>query len=299
MPTLSEQRAHHALPEHELVLLMETHASEGLSSQEAAARLDRLGANVLPPPRRRGLVLRVLAHFHHPLVYVLMVAAALTVALQEWIEAAVIAAVVLVNVVVGFLQEERAEKALEALMTMTRTQATVLRGGERHRVDSTEIVPGDVCSLQAGDKVPADLRLVSARDLAHRRVRTHRRVGAGRQACAHPAARDEPLADRANLAFAGSLVVSGGRGSGVVIATGDDTELGRIYRAGRRGRRHADPADATKLAAFSKLLTVVILALAARTFAASASSAARRPPICSSPRSPSPSGRSPRACRPR
>ncbi len=160
MPTTSRQALHHALPEHQLVLLLETHPERGLSEQEAQSRRAQMGANVLPPPRRPGPVVRVLRHVHHPLVYVLLVAMALSAALQEWIEASVIAAVVLVNVVVGFLQEERAEKALSALMAMTRTHATVLRDGERVQVDSTELVPGDVVTLEAGDKVPADLRLL-------------------------------------------------------------------------------------------------------------------------------------------
>jgi cation-transporting ATPase F len=262
MPTLVDERTHHALPEHQVVLLLETHPQQGLSTDEAASRLDRLGANELPPPRRRGPVVRVLRHFHHPLVYVLLVAVALAVLLQEWIEAAVIAAVVLVNVVVGFLQEERAEKALSALMAMTRTHASVVRDGEKHRVDSTDLVPGDVVVLEAGDKVPADIRLLSGRDLAiDESALTGESVPVVKQAGTVNAGAE--LADRANMTFSGSLVVAG-TGTGVVIATGGDTELGLIHRLVGESGGVQTPLT-RKLASFSRLLTGAILVLAALT----------------------------------
>ena len=111
MPTfVDDLAAHHALPEHQVVLLLETDPETGLTDQQARLRREQMGANVLPPPRRRGPLVRLLRHFHHPLVYVLLVAMALSAVLGEWVETAVIAGVVLVNVVVGFLQEERAEK---------------------------------------------------------------------------------------------------------------------------------------------------------------------------------------------
>jgi len=263
MPTVAERPVHHALPEHQVVLLLETHPERGLSEREARSRLEQMGANVLPPPRRRGPVVRVLRHFHHPLVYVLLVAVALSVALQEWIEAAVIAAVVLVNVVVGFLQEERAEKALSALMAMTRTQATVVRDGERVRIDSTELVPGDVVTLEAGDKVPADMRMLRVRDLSiDESALTGESVPVAKQAVTVDESAE--LADRANMAFSGSLVVAG-TATGVVVATGGDTELGLIHRLVGESGGVQTPLT-RKLAAFSRLLTAAILVLAALTF---------------------------------
>ncbi|MGB9374116.1 MAG: HAD-IC family P-type ATPase [Jiangellales bacterium] len=263
MPTTVGQAGHHALPEHQVVLLLETHPERGLSEQEAHSRLARWGANVLPPPRRRGPVVRVLRHFHHPLVYVLLVALALTIALAEWIESAVIAGVVLVNVVVGFLQEERAEKALSALMAMTRTHAIVVRDGERVRLDSTELVPGDVVALEAGDKVPADMRLLRVRGLSiDESALTGESVPVAKQAVAVDESAE--LADRANMAFSGSLVVAG-TATGVVVATGGDTELGLIHRLVGESGGVQTPLT-RKLAAFSRLLTVVILVLAGLTF---------------------------------
>ncbi len=263
MPAVTDERTHHAMPEHQVVLLLETHPERGLGEAEARSRLERWGANVLPPPRRRGPVARALRHFHHPLVYVLLVAVVLALALQEWIEAGVIAAVVLVNVVVGFLQEERAEKALSALMAMTRTHATVVRDGERVRIDSTELVPGDVVVLEAGDKVPADLRLLRVRDLA---VDESALTGESVPVAKQTPAVDEgaELADRANMTFSGSLVVAG-TGTGVVVATGADTELGLIHRLVGESGGVQTPLT-RKLAAFSRLLTVVILVLAGLTF---------------------------------
>ena len=262
MPTFVEDRAHHTLPEHQVVLLLETDSERGLTRREAAERHERLGPNVLPPPSRRGPVARVLRHVHHPLVYVLLVAAGLAILLQEWIEAAVIVAVVLINVIVGFLQEERAEKALSALMAMTRTEATVIRDGQRQRIDSTELVPGDVCVLEAGDKVPADLRLLAVRGLA---TDESALTGESMPVTKHNLLVSEmaDLGDRSNMGFCGSLVVAG-YGTGVVVATGGDTELGLIHRLVGESGGVQTPLT-RKLAAFSRMLTVVILVLAALT----------------------------------
>jgi cation-transporting P-type ATPase F len=263
MPSVIEERPHHSMPEHQVVLLLETHPERGLGEDEVRSRLERWGENVLPPPRRRGPVVRVLLHFHHPLVYVLLVAVGLAVVLQEWIEAGVIAAVVLVNVVVGFLQEERAEKALSALLAMTRTHATVVRDGERVSVDSTELVPGDVIVLEAGDKVPADLRMLRVRDLTvDESALTGESVPVAKQTVAVDAGAE--LADRADMAFSGSLVVAG-TGTGVVVATGANTELGLIHRLVGESGGVKTPLT-RKLAAFSRLLTIVILVLAGLTF---------------------------------
>ncbi len=156
---------HHELPVHEVVLLLETDADDGLSKSEAADRLERFGPNVLPHIGRHGPLLRFLLQFHHPLLYVLLAAGATTALLGEVVDASVIMAVVVINAIIGFLQESRAERALEALVAMVQTQATVVRGGEKRRLPSVEIVPGDLILLEAGDKVPADLRLLTVRDL--------------------------------------------------------------------------------------------------------------------------------------
>ncbi len=148
-------RDHHELPVHEVVLLLETDAEDGLSPAEAAARLERLGPNTLPHIRRHGPLVRFLLQFHHPLLYILLVSAAVTALLGKPVDASVILGVVVINALIGFIQESRAERALEALVAMVLTPATVVRGGEKLRISSIGVVPGDLVLLESGDKVPA------------------------------------------------------------------------------------------------------------------------------------------------
>ena len=155
----------HQLPVHEVLLLLETEASRGLTQDEASRRLQRYGPNLLPLIRQHGPLIQFLLQFHHPLIYILLAATIITALLGEWVDSSVIFGVVLVNAIVGFMQEARAERALEALMSMVKTEATVLREGEKHRLSSSDVVPGDVVLIQSGDKVPADLRLISVREL--------------------------------------------------------------------------------------------------------------------------------------
>ena len=159
--------------------------------------------------RRQGALVRLALQFHHPLIYILIVAGAVTAALGEAVDASVIFGVVLINAVIGFVQESRAEQALEALVTMARTRATVVRGGRKLSLDSQELVPGDLVLLESGDKVPADLRLVSVRELrADESALTGESVPVAKSDRILP--RETVVADRENLAFAGTLV-SGGR----------------------------------------------------------------------------------------
>ncbi|TMQ87482.1 cation-transporting P-type ATPase, partial [Actinomadura soli] len=141
-------------------------ASDGLTSGEAAERLERDGPNTLPAARGRGPLTRFLLQFNSPLIYVLLVSAAVTALLGEHVDAVVIAGVVIVNAVVGYVQESRAEKALTALAAMARTTATVVRDGAPRRVPAADLVRGDLIELDAGDKVPADLRLLRTDELA-------------------------------------------------------------------------------------------------------------------------------------
>ncbi|MFZ5510021.1 MAG: cation-transporting P-type ATPase, partial [Pseudomonadota bacterium] len=139
--------------------------ARGLSDEEAASRLDRFGPNRLTPPKRKGPLARFLLQFHNVLIYVLLAAAAVTAALGHWVDTFVILGVVLVNAVIGFVQEGKAESALEAIRGMLSLRATVLRAGRRREVPAEEVVPGDVVLLQSGDKVPADVRLLEVRSL--------------------------------------------------------------------------------------------------------------------------------------
>jgi len=260
---LAGARAHHP-PLHELLLLLETDTSSGLTEEEARARLAQFGPNELPVVRAHGPLIRFLLQFHHPLIYVLLVAGTVTLLLGELPDASVIFAVVLVNAVVGFLQERRAEQALEALKRYTRTEATVVRDGKRKRIPSSQVVPGDLLLLDAGDKIAADARVVWSRELqVDESLLTGESVPVRKYAAELPA--ETELPDRVNMVFSGTLVTAG-QASCVVVATGAATELGRIHQL--LGTTVAiDTPLMRKIARFSKQLTAAILALAALTFA--------------------------------
>ena len=253
----------HNLPVHEVLLLLETDASRGLTHNEAQRRLHQFGSNVLPLIRRHGPLIRFMLQFHHPLIYILLTATVITALLGEWVDASVIFGVVMVNAIVGFIQESRAEHALEALMSMVKTEATVLREGEKYLISSSNVVPGDVVLVQSGDKVPADLRLISIHELqVDESALTGESVPVVKEELLLPS--DTVLADRRNLAYSGTLVTYG-QGVGVVVGTGADTEIGRIHQLIGSAADIATPLT-KKIAHFSQILTVVILGLAAVTF---------------------------------
>ncbi|MEU0312268.1 cation-transporting P-type ATPase [Nocardioides sp. NPDC006273] len=249
---------------HEVVLLLESDPHRGLSDREAEERLARFGPNSLPPAKGAGYLRRVLRQFHHPLIYVLLAASAITAGLGEYVDSAVILAVVLVNALVGFIQESKAEGALDALRTMVHTSARVIRDGHERTVASEELVPGDLVLIEAGDKVPADVRLIRLAELRiDESALTGESVPVVKDAVVLPDA--IPVADRHNMSYSGTLVTTGS-GAGIVIATGAETELGEIHRLVGAAETLATPLT-KKLAAFSKALTIVILGLAAATFA--------------------------------
>ncbi len=149
----------HALSRDEASSRLEA-TPQGLSAQAAAERLAQHGRNVLPPPRKRGPLLRFLLQFHNVLIYVLLAAAAITALLGHWVDSGVILGVVVINAYIGFLQEGKAERALDAIRGMLSPHAQALRDGRRHEIDAAELVPGDIVFLASGDRVPSDLRLI-------------------------------------------------------------------------------------------------------------------------------------------
>jgi magnesium-transporting ATPase (P-type) len=200
--------------------------AEGLHASEAAERLSRHGPNTLPPAKPRHPLARFAVQFHSALIYFLLAAALAAGVLGHGIDAAVIVAVVLLNALVGFVQEGKAEKALEAIRRLIAPQAAVLRDGARRSVPVADLVPGDVVLLEAGDRVPADLRLLRARGLlVDEALLTGESVPAAKQEAPAPAQAE--LGARHSMAFSGTLVAAG-QASGVVIATGAATEIGHI-----------------------------------------------------------------------
>jgi len=220
-----EQGAWHARSGEETCVALAT-GLDGLSRDEAARRLERFGPNALPPAARTHPVLRFLAQFNNALIYFLLSAAVAAITLGHVIDGAVIVVVVLINAIVGFIQEGKAERALDAIRDMIAPHAVVVREGERHTLDTREIVPGDIVVIEAGDKVPADLRLLRARGLsADEAILTGESVPA--EKTEPPVAPDAALGDRAPILHSGTLVTSG-QGIGVAVATGAQTEIGRI-----------------------------------------------------------------------
>ncbi|MCW3765274.1 HAD-IC family P-type ATPase [Paenarthrobacter sp. PAE-2] len=255
--------AHHSLAAHEVVLILETDALKGLSPQEAATRKGVFGPNVLPRPQGAGFLRSLIHQVNDPLIYVLLAAVAVTLLLAEYVDALVISVVVIVNLAIGLLQESRAEAALEALRSLVPAASTVIRGGAKMDVRSEELVPGDLVFLEAGDKVPADIRLVRLEGLeADESALTGESEPVPKDQIVLPVT--TPVADRRNMVYSGTLV-SAGSGAGIVVATAGGTELGEIQRL--MGAIRRQPTLLTrKLGGFSKALTGVILGLAAVTF---------------------------------
>ncbi len=233
--------------------------ARGLSRQVAADRLREHGPNTLPQPARHGLLVRFLLHFHNILIYVLLASATVTALLGHWVDTVVILAVVVLNALIGLVQEGKAEKAMDAIRHMLAPTAAVIRDGRRQSVPGESLVPGDVVLLESGDKVPADLRLLKARGLAvQEAILTGESVPVEKGVDAVAAA--AVLGDRDCMVFSGTLVAAG-QGQGVVVVTGADTEIGRISSMLTEVEALTTPL-VRQMSVFSRWLTLFILALA-------------------------------------
>ena len=262
MEELSE-RVWHQLPVEEAVQFLDVNLATGLSAEEARRRQGEFGLNRVTARRGTPGWMKFLQQFNQPLVYILLLAVGVTAVLGEWVDSSVIFGVVFINAVVGFLQETKAEKSIEALSRMVTTEATVRRDGRKLRIHSEDLVPGDVVLLQSGDRVPADLRLFLVRNL---HVDESALTGESLPVPKHPdpLVLDTILAERKNIAYAGTLITSG-QAESVVWGIGDQTETGRISRLISSAVELSTPLT-KKIAQFSKLMLRVILALAAATF---------------------------------
>ncbi len=254
----------HSLPADEIIKRLGVDASAGLSSNDVKKRREHFGINQITPKKGTPLWLRFLLQFNQPLVYILLLATAVTLFLKEWVDASVIFGVVFVNAIIGFLQESKALKALEALSRSMTSSVTVLRDGKEQHISSTELVPGDVVMVASGDKISADMRLIYNRDLQiNESPLTGESVPVEKQTVALDG--KTVLADRLNMLYA-STFVTYGRGKAVVTSIGDATEVGRISELIATAEDLATPLT-IKLAHFSHYLLFVILGLAGLTFA--------------------------------
>jgi len=256
---MSREHHWHALPQEKVLSELET-TPAGLTESEALARLETHGPNRLPVPPRHGLLRRFFTHFDNILIYVLLGAALITSLLGHWVDTTVILAVVVVNAIIGFAQEGKAEKAMDAIRHMLAPRAAVLRGNQRHTVEGEKLVPGDVVLLEAGDKVPADLRLLKAHGLQiQEAILTGESVAVEKRT--DPVSTDTALGDRSCLAYSGTTVTSG-QGVGVVVATGAETEIGRISGLLAEVETLTTPL-VEQMGTFARWLAVFILAVAA------------------------------------
>ncbi|MGB5684311.1 MAG: HAD-IC family P-type ATPase, partial [Candidatus Electrothrix sp.] len=254
----------HLLKRENILSLLESNQEQGLEQQEAEQRFSHFGPNILTTKAGKSKLMRFLLQFHQPLIYILIASGIITALLQEWVDSGVIFGVVLANGIIGYIQEAKAEGSLAALARTMVAEATVLRSGGKQRIPSTELVPGDVVLLTAGDRVPADMRLLHCRDLqVAESALTGESVPVTKNVSPLPEETD--LAERTNMAYA-STMVTYGQASGIVTATGDQTEVGRISQLISTAQDLATPLT-RKIAQFSQVLLYAILGLAALTVA--------------------------------
>ncbi|MDT8375843.1 MAG: cation-transporting P-type ATPase [Mariprofundaceae bacterium] len=250
--------------EAEEVLLKLASSAEGLAQNEVQNRLQEYGLNQLQPARKKSPLARFLAQFHNLLIYVLLGAGVITALLGHWVDSGVIFGVVVINAMIGFIQEGKAEKALDAIRNMLSQQAMVKRDGLFINLPADQLVPGDIVLLQSGDKVPADLRLLKTREL---RIEEAMLTGESVpvEKSLQPVAEHAAIGDRKCVAYSGTLVTYG-QGQGVVVETGDHTEIGRISGMLSQVQVLTTPL-LRQMEIFAKWLTVAIAVIAAVTFA--------------------------------
>ena len=255
--------APHARPAADVLALLGSQGEQGLSAGEAGRRLRQWGPNSLPEQRGKPAWLRFLHQFHDPLLYTLLAVGLVKVLIGKAHDAWVIWSVTVINAVIGDVQESKAETAIAALARSVRTEVEVLRDGRPRRLDSQELVPGDVVLLEAGNKVPADLRLLDCRSfsvdesaLSGESLPVHKGTTAVESGA--------PLAERLGMAYAGSLVTAG-QARGLVVATGGATEVGSISRSMSEQRQLSTPLT-RKFRGFSHTLLRLVLLLAGLTF---------------------------------
>ncbi len=254
----------HSLPSEQVLQSLGT-SQEGLSVEEATHRLAKYGENTLQSGHVTPAWVRFARQFKNVLIYVLIVSAGISMLLGHWLDGGVILGVVLINAIVGFVQEGKAESALRAILNLARSNCLVYRGGNQISIDSQSLVPGDIVSLQAGDKIPADLRIIYCKDLrCDESSLTGESQPVGKRES--PVEAEAVLAERKNMAYMGTMATYG-VARGVVCRTGQATEIGQINTLVQQAVLPVTPLQ-KQLAAFAKQLSIgiVFLSLAAMLF---------------------------------
>lgn len=238
-------------------------SEHGLTEQEAASRLQHYGRNRLRPPKKQSTVKRFLSQFNNVLIYALLVSSCITFFLGHYTDTGVILGVVIINAIIGTIQEGKAEKSLDAIRKMLSLQAAVLRNGNTLPMDAELLVPGDVVSLQAGDKIPADIRLIQADNLeVQEAALTGESLSVPKTTA--PIPEDSPLAERKSMVYAGTYITKG-QGEGIVVATANATELGRISTLLHEAEEIETPLI-RRINHLGQKLVIIILIASAFTF---------------------------------
>lgn len=255
--------AWHALSPDDALDIFDTDPENGLDQSQVDELYERFGPNEITQQAERGLLGRLLSQFNNLFLYLLIAAGIVTGLLGHWLDSAVIFAVVLIIALVGFIQEGRAERALVAVRGMLSTSAKVRREGERREIPADAIVPGDVVLLEAGDRVPADVRLLDTRNLqAQEAPLTGESTAVAKQVDAVD--EEAELGDRASMAFSGTIITAG-KGAGLAVATGDESEIGRISGM-IAGVETLKTPLMRRLDAFARIVTILIVAVAVVSF---------------------------------
>lgn len=254
----------HSMEVDEVIEKLNTDRKKGLEEKEASKRLEEYGKNELPKGKKHPWWKRLLEQFNNVLIYVLIAAAVITALMDHWIDTWVILAVVIINAFIGFIQEGKAEKALESISKMLSLEAVVKRNGEKKTADAENLVPGDILMLKSGDKVPADIRLIKVNNFqVEESPLTGESTAVDKKT--EPVDKEAIIGDQTSMAFSGT-VVTFGKATGVVVATGADTEIGKINKMISEVEKLTTPL-LQQIEKFGKWLSIIILVITAAFFA--------------------------------
>lgn len=237
-----------------------THLQKGLSKEEAQSRLKSFGPNTLKNPKTKSVFIIFLSQFSNLLVLILLAVSIFSFIFGEYLDAAMIIAIVFLNATVGFIQEYRAEKSIQQLKKLITSQAFVFRNGQLLQIPSEELVPGDVIQLEEGQKVPADIRLISTINLTAIEAALTGESTPVEKTARHIPKEDIPIADQVNMVFSGTIIASG-KGMGVVISTGMNTEIGKIADLVSKEEKSLTPLQ-KKLEDLGKFIGTIIIFIA-------------------------------------
>lgn len=263
VPQQNSGHSWHSLPGSEIKDQLNTDFVRGLDQEEVRTRREKYGRNELPQKKKQSEIKRFLLQFNNLLIYILIIAAIVTAIMDHWIDTWVILLVVVVNAIIGYLQEGKAEEALEGIRNMLSLHAIVLREGKQKEIEAADLVPGDVIQLKSGDKIPADVRIVEARDF---QVEESPLTGEAEavEKNTQPVEKEALLGDRTGMGFSGTTVVYG-KAKAVVVETGANTELGKINRMMTGVQKITTPL-LQQIEQFSKWLSFIILGITAAFF---------------------------------